>query len=287
MRNGLLWVSIVAGTILILMGSMAEVQPLGKDLAPNSEVTVAYIDGQPVPESLFVSVADNPDDRSDREQIDRFLGEQILIEKALVQGIISRDRTLRAAVLDVMREFVISEKQIAAPTNAILQDYYTKTLADYTPPARYQVRTHLISSEAVQDSLGDVSSSQAGSNQTASDEAVSSQTPSDHALGATEPYVFEGEANTRFLPLGILRRTIGDDAAMRLPMMQAGDQISVERADGILHVRLDGIRQGVTPAFDVVKRRVEEAWYQDQENQIFNAYLKHLLQTSNVTYVGE
>lgn len=252
MRNIILWISIFAGIFLILFGSMTDIGQSGKRSSINDEFTVAYVNGDPVSKKLYHSLQNVSDDVMDRVVLDRFLSEHILINKALEQGIVERDPKLREIVIEAMREFVITENQITRPDDVTLQAYYQNTIADYTPPARYQVQTQIVADDSV--------------------------APDDW---------FAGEPAARFLPLGILKRSIGEQAVENLAEMSVGDVVSYQQENGTLFVRLDGVRQSAAPAFDSVKRRVEEAWYRSEEEKLFDAYLKALLATSNVEYVEQ
>ncbi|UTW55773.1 peptidylprolyl isomerase [Kordiimonas sp. SCSIO 12610] len=252
MRNGLLWISIATGIILILVGSMAELPPLSKSLTSKDETTLGYVHGVPVSKSLYRTIKGEEADATDPQKVERFLSEQILIENALEQGVISRDPVLREAVLEVMREFVVSEQKIVKPTDQQLRELYALTVADYTPPVRYQVRTLQISNDDL----------------------------------APDP-VFEGENTSRFLPLGILRRSLGNDVVEQILTMESGDVVSLERENGAVFVKLDGIRRNDAPAFETIRNRVEEAWYIQEEEKAFDAYLKSLFSQSQAQNIQE
>ncbi len=251
-RNGLLWLSIASGIVLILIGSMAQTQPLGKVLDLVGTEPLAFVDGQPVSKSLYLSTNGGGVSALEQSQIDRFIGEQILIKGALKQGVIFRDPRLRRIVLDTMREFVVSEKLIAAPSEAELRAFYLETIREYTPPPRYQVRTVSV------------------------------------AKGEEPPEVlFADETTARFLPLGILRRTLGQKVVDRLTTMDIDEEVVLDDGAQAIFVKLDGVRANSAPDFEVVRRRVEEAWYVHAEDKAFDEYLSSLLASVDIKYVPE
>jgi hypothetical protein len=251
-RNGLLWLSIASGIIFILVGSMAQTQPLGKVLGPAGTEPLAFVDGQPVSKSLYLSIAGDGVSALEQSQIDRFIGEQILIKEALKQEVVFRDPRLRSLVLDAMREFVVSEKPVAVPSEAELRAFYLETIKEYTPPPRYQVRTVSV---------------------------VKGEEPSE--------VLFADEATAQFLPLGILRRTLGQKIVDRLTTMDIDEEVVFDDGAQTIFVKLDGIRTNSAPDFEVVRRRVEEAWYVRAEDKAFDEYLSSLLASVDIKYVPE
>ena len=257
LRDIILCAGMFAGIVFIIIGSMTDSGDRINSLRQDNGDYVAYIDGIPISKELFLTFSDKKALSKEgrdaplihKEALDVFLGEQILLTRAIEQEIVFRDPRLRAALLDAMREFIVTEQPIQVPDDQALYTYYEQTQHEYVPPARYQVSTRIV--------------------------PQNTETP--------DP-LFSSSAG-RFRPLGILKRSLGEEATVALPLMKVGDMKSFENEKGVFFIRLDGKREGNAPPFEVVRPRVEEAWFRAEEGRIFGEYLKSLIDRSRIEYV--
>jgi len=248
-RDSLLFGTVVVGMCLTLFGSL-DTDPTRNDNDGQMGDTVAFLNGAPVSGAQLRSRQPRVDGNDvDRQQLDQFLAEQIILNKAVSSGILERDQRLRAAILDAMREFVVSSDPVAEPDEATLTAHYEVTKAEYAPPARYQVRYRALDENEVPENA------------------------------------FDGVTSTRFLPAGILRRSIGREAADALSEMAIGEQRVFDKGGNGIIVILDDVRAGSVPAFEAIKLRVLEDWYRVEEDRLYAAYLQKLIEEADIRYL--
>jgi hypothetical protein len=248
-RDILLFGTIVVGICLTLFGSLDN-DPTRNDKDGQTAEVVALLNGEPVSKARFRSAQFREgSDIPDRRKLDQFLAEQIILNKAISSGILERDQRLRAAILEAMREFTVSADPVAEPSEATLLAHYEATKAEYAPPSRYQVRYRALDDNEVPEN------------------------------------VFDGVATARFLPAGILRRSIGREAASALSEMTIGEQRVFDRGGENLVVVLDDVRAGSIPEFEVIKLRVLEDWYRIEEDRRYAAYLQRLIEETDIQYL--
>lgn len=254
----LLFLGAVAGIVLAAVGSVSN------ESAKFPQGAIALINGTAISESQFLTKvaqlekARNTEltDTQKQEILQSLINDQLVVERAAELGLAEQDAVLRAAIIDALKEFIISEKEGAVISEESLNAFYKSHISRYTPPAKYRLKAY------------EVAEAFGGS-------TITLENLKENSIEISIP--------DQALSAGLLRRFIGRDAAGNIPAMEVGEISGPYRkADKTLYVYLGAVELQDPRAFSDVKTLVAADYARVEGDKVFASYIQKLRQEANI-----
>lgn len=202
--------------------------------------------------------------------LDLLVEEELLLQRGLELGLVRRDSTVRAALLQVVRASARSTTADEPPDEAALRSFYRARQDRFREPARLRV-------EQIYFARGTPPS-----RAEAAAEALARGEPFDEVRETL------GEPWDRRLPPvplseAALARVLGQPlAALAFTLPQGATTEPVRAPDGIHILRVVERRDAQVPPFEAVAVRVENEWLLERAREQYRAYVDALRAQADV-----
>ncbi len=203
--------------------------------------------------------------------LQRLIEEELLVQRALSQGLARSDPVLRASLANAVTRDVIARSRARPVSPVLLRDYYYRNKARFARPARVSIRAVYFPKAG------------AASRQAAFDKALAEGTSVQDLLAAfgqdTPP------VPTGLMPPGKLKDYLGSAPVEALTGLETGQWSGwIEDGGGVWRLYLANRTRARTPDLQSIRAEVEAAFRDDRDDAALRAYLDRLKRKADVVY---
>ncbi len=206
--------------------------------------------------------------------LQRLIEEELLVQRALSQGLAQSDPVLRASLANAVTRDVIARSRARPVSPVLLRDYYYRNKARFARPARISIRAVYFPQDVASGRMAAFDKALAGG---ASMQALLER------FGQDTPPVPQG-----LVPLEKLKDYLGKAPLAALKGLGAGQWSGwVSDSNGVWRLYVANRTRARVPGLQSIRAEVEAAFRDDRDDAALRTYLDRLKRKADLAYSAD